>query len=149
MQVNCINLVCEYKWNSNAMVLFGYCYFVVLAVIAASGVVVPIRSRRMGVVYGVVVKCLPCAVLCGYAWKVTSGGVSLLWLLLLVYHAGSLVFSFILITILSRSRYKDTGSEAKQASASTEARRTQILRRAYGTVAYSIHLVLWYTSFGT
>ena len=74
------------------MILFGYCYFIVLAIIAASGVVVPIQSRRMGVVYGILVKCLPCAVLCGYAWGVTSGGISLLWLLLLLYHAGSLVF---------------------------------------------------------
>ena len=131
------------------MVLFGYCYFIVLAIIAASGVVVPIRSRRMGVVYGVVVKCLPCAVLCGYAWKVTSGGIFLLWLLLLVYHAGSLVFSFILFAILGRSRYKDADYDAKRASASTEPRKIQILRRAYGTVAYSVHVVLWYASFGT
>jgi len=96
------------------MILIGYCYFIVLAIIAASGVAVPIRSRRMGVVYGITIKCLPCAVLSVYAWWVTSGGISMLWLLLLLYHAGSLVFSVVVIAILGRSRYNDADSQAER-----------------------------------
>ena len=131
------------------MILIGYCYFIVLAIIAASGVAVPIRSRRMGVVYGIAIKCLPCAVLSVYAWWVTAGGISTLWLLLLLYHAGSLVFSVVVIAILDRSRYNDADSQAERCSTSLEPRKTQILRRVYGAVAYLVHLVLWYASFGT
>ncbi len=130
------------------MVLFGYCYFTVLALVAASGVNLPIQSRQTELTYGIAIKCLPGVVLCGYAWSVTSGICSLLWFFLVAYHTGSLLFSFVLLGIIRRSRYKDQLHGDPQDLTAKESPKAQMLRRAYGSTVYLAQLGFWYLSFG-
>ena len=72
-----------------------------------------------------------------------------IWFLLLAYHTGSLLFSFVLLAIIRRSRYRDQLRGDPQDLAAKESPKAQMLRRAYGSTVYMAQLGFWYLSFGT